>query len=66
VTALHLAFCEWEFAQNGVPSDREMFERLLRERGFLIGEVEGTALVSGLALRADVEATGPLLVGPFL
>jgi hypothetical protein len=66
VKELHLAYCEWETAQAGVPSGREMFERLLRERGFLIGEVEGTMLVSGLALRVDVETTGLLPAGPVL
>jgi hypothetical protein len=58
VAALHLAYCEWEIAHDGVPCTRETFEQLLEERGFLMGEVEGTALVSGLALREDVEAAG--------
>jgi hypothetical protein len=30
----------------------------LGELGFLMGEVEGTMLVSGLAFREDVEAAG--------
>lgn len=58
VIALHLAYCEWEIGHDGVPCSRETFERLLQELGFLIGEVEGTPLVSGLALREDVSATG--------
>jgi hypothetical protein len=35
-----------------------MFEVLLQEFGFLTGEVQGTWLVSGLALREDVDAAG--------
>lgn len=66
VIALHRAYCAWELAHNGVPSDLEMFERLLRDCGFLMGEVEGTVLVSGLVLRADVEATGLLPDRPIL
>jgi hypothetical protein len=57
VAALHLAYCEWEIAQNGVPCAGETFERLLGELGFLIGEVEGTMLVSGLIFRDDLVAT---------
>jgi hypothetical protein len=58
LAALHLAYCEWEIARKGVPCDRETFERLLGELGFLMGEVERTMLVSGLVLREDVEAAG--------
>ena len=58
VAVLHLAYCEWEIARNGVPCTREVFERLLGELGFLLGEIEGTMLVSGLAFRDDVEAAG--------
>ncbi len=58
VAALHLAYCEWEIARNGVPCTRETFERLLGELGFLIGEVAGVVLVSGLAFREDVTSAG--------
>jgi hypothetical protein len=58
VAALHDAYCEWEIASGDVPCNQDTFERLLAELGFLMGEVEGTLLVSGLALRDDVEAAG--------
>lgn len=53
---LHLAFCEWEYLGGGVPCTRETFVALLRELGFLIGEIEGTLLVSGLILKVDMAA----------
>jgi hypothetical protein len=53
---LHIAFCEWEVRQGGVPCTRDTFERLLTEKGFLIGEVAGVVLVSGLIFRDDLEA----------
>jgi hypothetical protein len=56
VNCLHIAFCEWESGHGGVPCNRETFERLLNELGFLVGEVSGVILVSGLILRADFEA----------
>jgi hypothetical protein len=56
VTALHIAFCEWEDGRGGVPCTRDTFERLLSELGFLVGEVDGVVLVSGLILREDFEA----------
>jgi hypothetical protein len=55
VSCLHIAFCEWEVQRGAVPSTRDTFERLLTERGFLIGEVAGVALVSGLVFREDFE-----------
>ena len=58
VACLHIAYCEWEVRQGGVPCTRETFERLLTERGFLTGEIQGTLLVSGLALREDAAACG--------
>ncbi len=58
VAALHNAFCDWEILQGEVPCNPDTFERLLRELGFLIGEVGGTMLVSGVAFREDVEAAG--------
>jgi hypothetical protein len=45
----------WEVQRGGVPSTRDTFERLLTERGFLIGEVAGVVLVSGLIFREDFE-----------
>ena len=56
VSTLHIAYCEWETLHYGVGCTRETFERLLQERGFLVGEVAGTVLVSGLAFRDDVDA----------
>ncbi len=58
VSALHRAYCEWGISQGGVPCTRKVFERLLTEQGFLIGEINGTVLVSGLAFRSDLEAAG--------
>ena len=54
VACLHIAFCEWKSGRGGVPCNRETFERLLTELGFLIGEVSGVVLVSGLILREDL------------
>jgi len=55
VAALHIAFCEWESGRGGVPCNRDTFERLLTERGFLVGEVAGVVLASGLTFREDFE-----------
>jgi hypothetical protein len=52
---LHIAFCELEVQRGEVPCTRDTFERLLTERGFLIGEVCGVLLVSGLTFREDFE-----------
>jgi hypothetical protein len=35
-----------------------MFELLLKDLGFLIGDVAGVVLVSGLTFREDAEAVG--------
>jgi hypothetical protein len=51
---LHLAYCEWEIAKGGVPCTRGVFETLLRDMGFLTGEIRGTLLVSGLTFKSDV------------
>jgi hypothetical protein len=56
LTCLHLSFCEWQSAMKAEPCDRETFIALLCERDYLVGEVEETALVSGLALKEDVRA----------
>lgn len=53
---LHIAFCEWECRRGGVPCTRDTFERLLEESYFLMGEVAGVVLVSGLVLREDLDA----------
>ena len=55
VSRLHIAFREWEVQRGGVPSTRDTFERLLAERGFLMGEVAGVVLVSSLIFREDFE-----------
>jgi hypothetical protein len=49
IGCLHVAFCTWEIAHNGVPCTRDTFERMLEESGHLIAE----GLVSGLILRED-------------
>jgi len=63
VGCLHIAFCEWEVRQGEVPCTRDAFEHLLDESGFLVGEVAGVVLVSGLTFREDAEAVG-LRPGP--
>jgi len=47
---LHRAYCEWELS-HGAPCNRETFETLLREAGFLIVDT----MVSGLILRGDFD-----------
>jgi len=42
---------------GGVPCDRETFVCLLEESGFLVGNIAGELLVSGLTFRDDVEAS---------
>jgi hypothetical protein len=56
VSCLHLAFCDWEIARDEVPCTRDTFELLLSELGFLMGEVSGVMLVSGLTFLEDFEA----------
>ncbi len=56
VARLHIAYCEWEIQQGGVPCTRETFERLLTELGFLVRDVAGVVLVSGVTFRRDFEA----------
>jgi hypothetical protein len=58
VSSQHNAFCEWEAGRGGVPCNRDTFELLLKESGFLVGEVAGLMLVSGLTFREDAEAVG--------
>lgn len=57
---MHLKFCEWEADRDGVPCNRATFVRLMEESGFLVAEVKGSMLVSGLALQEDVAAFAPL------
>ena len=57
VPKLHLAYCEWEYAGGGVPCNRETFVCLLEEAGFLVGNIGGVLLVSGLTFRDDIEAS---------
>jgi hypothetical protein len=56
VSKLHLAYCEWEIANSGVPCTREAFLCFLEELGFLMGNIDGVLLVSGLTFRDDAEA----------
>ena len=58
VSCLHAAFCEWEAGRNRVSCNRDTFELLLKELGFLMDEVDGVVLVSGLTFREDAEAVG--------
>ena len=58
VGSLHIAFSEWEAGRDGVPCNRDTFELLLKDLGFLMGEVAGVVLVSGLTFREDAEAVG--------
>jgi hypothetical protein len=58
VSCLHLDFCEWAIEQKDVPCKRLTFECLLRESRFVIDEVAGVALASGLIFRDDFEAAG--------
>jgi len=58
VSCLRIAFCEWEVGRGGVPCDRDTFELLLKELGFLMGEVAAVVLVSGLTFREDAEEVG--------
>jgi hypothetical protein len=56
VGCLHISFCEWAKPQHEGSCNRFTFECLLRESGFLVDEVAGVVLVSGLAFRVDLEA----------
>jgi hypothetical protein len=58
VGCMQIAFCEWADAQGDVGCNRFTFECLLRESGFLIDEIAGVALVSGLTFWKDFEASG--------
>ena len=60
LVSLHLAFCEWEQARGGVPCTPDTFAALLAELGFLMAEVAGTVLVSGLILIDDAAAYSDL------
>jgi hypothetical protein len=60
VGCLHIAFCEWATNHGDVTCTRDTFERLLEELGFLIGEVAGVVLVSGLTFTEDIQAAGLL------
>jgi len=55
VACLHIAYCEWESERGGTRCTRAIFEGRLTELGFLIGEVAGVVLVSGLTFRDDFE-----------
>lgn len=54
VNALLRSFAEWQAEHDDWAPDLAVFEALLIERDFLIGEVAGTRLVSGLGFRDDV------------
>jgi hypothetical protein len=55
VACLYIAYCEWESERDGKSCTRATFEGRLTELGFLIGEVAGVVLVSGLTFRDDFE-----------
>lgn len=54
LNCLSRSFSAWAGTQNRATHSRDLFERLLKENDFVIGEVCGTVLVSGLMLREDV------------
>lgn len=56
LACLHRDYCEWEIARDGVPCTGETFTALLSESGFLMGEIRGTVLVSGLVFKSDATA----------
>ena len=56
LSKLHLSYCEWEIARDGVPCTRDVFRALLSEACFPIHDVFGTELVGCLILRDDWEA----------
>lgn len=60
---MHVAFCEWDQARCGVPCTRDTFAALLADMGYLIGEIEGTLLVSGLILKEDATASSMPIKG---
>ena len=52
VSCHHAAFCEWEAGRNRVSCNRDTFELLLKELGFLMDEgTKGVVLVCGLTFR---------------
>lgn len=53
---LHGHFCEWAVEQGHVPIARDAFKQMLVDRDFLVGEVAGVVLISGLIFREDFEA----------
>jgi hypothetical protein len=58
VTSLHLAYCDWEVRQGGVPCTRPTFDLLLQECGILIDEVAGVELAVGLTFLEDFKTAG--------
>jgi hypothetical protein len=54
---MHVAFCEWAHANDDVGCNRNTFEGMLEELGFLI--VDG--LVSGVTFGEDLDAVSNLL-----
>jgi hypothetical protein len=57
VGCMHVAFCEWAHANDDVGCNRNTFEGMLEELGFLI--VDG--LVSGVTFGEDLDAVSNLL-----
>jgi hypothetical protein len=51
VAHLHRAYCEWELSHDDAPCNRETFQTLLLEAGFLIVDT----MVSGLILKEDFD-----------
>jgi hypothetical protein len=57
LSCMHIASCEWAHRRGDAGCDRNTFERMLEELGFLI--VDG--LVSGVTFRDDFETVSNLL-----
>jgi hypothetical protein len=50
----------WDLAHDGVGCDRQTFIRILEELEFMVGDVEGTTLVSGIVFRSDLKGLDPV------
>jgi hypothetical protein len=51
IGALHVDFCEWTVANDSVPCQRQVFERLVLGAGFRLN----CGMTAGLLLRRDLE-----------
>jgi hypothetical protein len=56
VASLYRSFAQWQAEQNASAPTLAVLERLLTKSDFLIADVQGVWLVSGLAFRDDLKA----------